>query len=91
MHEVTGIEAANIMNLLNIDQDDMSAKKNYWLVGYYIDDKSELDDFYAKNEWRAWFGVRDASQLKQAKSIQKGDVLIMKSTLTKGRYSLYED
>lgn len=84
MHEVTGIEAANIMNLLNIDQDDMSAKKNYWLVGYYIDDKSELDDFYAKNEWRAWFGVRDASQLKQAKSIQKGDILIMKSTLTKG-------
>ena len=84
-HEVEGIEAANIMNLLGIDEEVMSVKKNYWLVGYYIDEKSELDDFFAKNEWRAWFGERDAKQLEQAKSIQKGDILIMKSTLTKGK------
>jgi hypothetical protein len=84
-HEVEGIEAANIMNLLGIDEEIMSVKKNYWLVGYYIDDKSELDDFYAKNEWRAWFGEKDINQLKQAKTIQKGDILIMKSTLTKGK------
>ena len=84
-HEVEGIEAANIMNLLGIDEEIMSVKKNYWLAGYYIDDKSELDDFVAKNEWRAWFGERDANQLEQAKSIQKGDILIMKSTLTKGK------
>lgn len=84
-HEVEGIEAANIMNLLGIDEEVMSVKKNYWLVGYYIDEKSELDDFFAKNEWRAWFGERDAKQLEQAKSVQKGDILIMKSTLTKGK------
>jgi len=84
LHKVTGDEAANIFNLLNINDTNMVVDKNYWLVGYYIDDKSELDDFFAKNEWRAWFGERDANQLKQAKSIKKGDVLIMKATLTKG-------
>lgn len=84
MHVVTGIEAANIMNLLNINKYSMSTNKNYWLAGYYIDEKSELDDFFAKNEWRAWFGRKDAIQLEQAKSIQKGDILIMKSTYTKG-------
>lgn len=84
-HEVNGIEAANIMNLLGIKKEVMSAKKNYWLAGYYIDEKSELDDFFAKNEWRAWFGESDANQLELAKTIQEGDILIMKSTLTKGR------
>ena len=84
-HEVKGVEAANIMYLLGIDEANMSEKKNYWLAGYYIDDKSDLDDFIAKNEWRAWFGERDANQLEQAKTIQKGDILIMKSTLTKGK------
>ena len=83
-HEVTGIEAANIIKLLGVTEADMVTNKNYWLVGYYIDDKSQIDDFFAKNEWRAWFGERDANQLKQAKNIQKGDILIMKSTLTKG-------
>ena len=85
-HEVKGIEAANIMELLGIKGDEvMSTKKNYWLSGYYIDEKSELDDFIAKNEWRAWFGEGDANQLNDAKSIQKGDILILKSTLTKGK------
>ena len=85
-HEVSGIEAANIMNLLGINREEvMSAKKNYWLVGYYIDEKSDLDDFFAKNEWRAWFSDGDAKQLNEAKSIQKGDILIFKSTLTKGK------
>ena len=68
-HQVKGAEADNIMNLLGINEEDMmSTKKNYWLVGYYIDDKSELDDLFAKNEWRAWFGERDANQFEQAKS-----------------------
>ena len=85
-HEVKGVEADNIMNLLGINEEDiMSTKKNYWLAGYYIDEKSVLDDFIAKNEWRAWFGERDANQLSEAKTIQKGDILIMKSTLTKGK------
>ena len=83
-HEVTGIGAANIIELLGIDGSAMNASKNYWLAGYYIDDKSNLEKFFANNEWIAWFGEKDANQLKQAKSIQKGDVLILKSTLTKG-------
>ena len=83
-HDVTGIEAANIINLLGIDDSDMNINKNYWLVGYYIDNQSQLEDFFDKNEWRAWFGEKDANQLEQAKSIQKGDILIMKSTFTKG-------
>jgi len=85
-HDVTGIEAANIKNLLGINNTVMDINnKHFWLVGYYIDDKSQLEDFLDKNEWRAWFGEKDANQLKQAKDIKKGDVLIMKSTLTKGR------
>ncbi len=85
-HQVKGVEADNIMSLLGISEEDiMSTKKNYWLAGYYIDEKSDLDDFIAKNEWRAWFGERDANQLSEAKTIQKGDILIMKSTLTKGK------
>lgn len=84
LHAITGIEAANIKNLLGINDDNVIKNRNYWLVGYYISDKSELDDFFDKNEWRAWFGEKDATQLKQAKNIQKGDILIMKSTLTKG-------
>ena len=85
-HDVKGVEAANIMNLLEINGEElMNAKRNYWLAGYYIDDKSELEDFYANNEWRAWFGEGDAKQLDDAKSIQKGDIFIMKSTLTKGK------
>lgn len=83
-HEVIGIEAANIMNLLGINSTSMSSNKNFWLAGYYIDDKSNLEEFFANNEWIAWFGEKDVNQLKQAKSIQKGDVLILKSTLTKG-------
>ena len=83
-HEVTGIGAANIIELLGIDGSAMNASKNYWLAGYYIDDKSNLEKFFTNNEWIAWFGEKDANQLKQAKSIQKGDVLILKSTLTKG-------
>jgi len=85
-HEVMGIDAANIKNLLGINNTVMDINnKHFWLVGYYIDDKSQLEDFLDKNEWRAWFGEKDANQLKQAKDIKKGDVLIMKSTLTKGR------
>lgn len=85
-HQVKGIEADNIMSLLDINEEDMmNIKKNYWLTGYYIDNKSELDDFVAKNEWRAYFGVNDANQFSEAKTIQKGDILIMKSTLTKGK------
>ena len=85
-HEVMGIDAANIKNLLGINNTVMDiSNKHFWLVGYYIDDKSQLEDFLDKNEWRAWFGEKDANQLKQAKDIKKGDVLIMKSTLTKGR------
>ena len=83
-HEVTGIGAANIKDLLGINGTDMSINKNYWLAGYYIDEKSQIDDFFDKNEWRAWFGEKDAKQLQLAKSIRKGDILILKSTLTKG-------
>ena len=83
-HEVTGIGAANIIDLLGIDDTNFNMNKNYWLVGYYIDDKSQIDDFFVNNEWRAWFGEKDAKQLELAKSIKKGDILILKSTLTKG-------
>ena len=62
-----------------------SAKMNYWLVGYTIGGESQLDSFYDNNEWRAKFRIdEDSDQLEQAKSINKGDILIFKSTFTKG-------
>jgi len=60
---------------------------NYWLVGYSFGSKnSQFDRFIKESVWEAYFdddSNGDQSQLSLAKTIQTGDVIILKSACTK--------
>lgn len=91
-HLVEGIEADNIIRLLGINGDGGSSRNsvdpNYWLVGYtFGSNNSQFDRFVENSIWEGRFNddsTNDQNLLKQAKTIKKGDVLILKSTSTKG-------
>lgn len=91
-HLVEGIEADNIIRLLGINCDGgaprNSINPNYWLVGYtFGSNSSQFDRFIKSSIWEGHFNddsTNDQNLLKQAKTIKKGDVLILKSTSTKG-------
>ena len=91
-HSVEGIEANNIIRLLNISEDavltSVETKRNYWLVGYsFSSTKSQLDRFIKDKIWEGGFvddSPSDQKLLIEAKKIKPGDVLILKSTSTKG-------
>ena len=91
-HKVEGIEADNIIRLLDIQKDKISpsstASSNYWLVGYsFGSSNSQFDRFITSSIWEGRFddgSSYDQKLLPLAKSIKKGDVLILKSTSTKG-------
>lgn len=61
---------------------------NVWLVGYTFESNNSQFDRFVKNSiWEGRFNddsTNDQNLLKQAKTIKKGDVLILKSTSTKG-------
>lgn len=63
-------------------------KANYWLVGFNFNNKdSQLERFFSENIWESRYNDNsnsDQQLLKLAKSIKKGDILILKSTATKG-------
>ena len=63
-------------------------KVNYWLVGFnFNNNESQLERFFSENIWDSWYNddnTSDQKLLKLAKSIKKGDILILKSTATKG-------
>lgn len=62
--------------------------RTYWLVGHQISGKTQLTRFIEDSIWEGVFGENSSADLKMlalVKSIQKGDVLIVKSTYTKGR------
>lgn len=65
-----------------------SAVKNYWLVGYsYGNGGSQSDRFFAEGIWESKFNEESSSDqklLKLAKCIKVGDIIILKSTSTKG-------
>lgn len=70
-------------------KNQMKNKKiNYWLVGFtFADSDSQLDRFYSEGIWESWYNddkSSDKNLLTIAQSIKKGDVLILKSTSTKG-------
>lgn len=66
-----------------------SVTKNYWLVGYaYGSNDSQLDRFFEKDIWESKYhpdSNSDMNLLKLAKCIKPGDILILKSTSTKGQ------
>lgn len=62
-------------------------KNNYWLVGYTINNTPQFERFFSDGVWESWYNDASSSDqglLKLAKSIRKGDIIILKSTSTKG-------
>ena len=59
---------------------------NFWLVGYsWGGDKSQIERFFQKSIWEGRFdNIKDGKQIELAREINKGDILILKSTSTKG-------
>lgn len=64
------------------------AKKHvprYWCVGYNIDGQPQIEYFKKEKIWKAVFRTKeDANQLNSAEQIEKGDILILKASLTRG-------
>lgn len=69
--------------------DTVQHDSNYWLVGYSFNGKnSQIEIFTKESIWEGHFGndnTSDQKLLPLALSIKKGDVLILKSTSTKGK------
>ncbi len=62
-------------------------RARYWCVGHiYNDEDSQLSRFVKEGVWEAWFNDKATGQrqLKLAKKIKKGDIVIIKSSFTKG-------
>ena len=60
---------------------------NVWLVGYTFSDSSQFDRFVENSIWEGHFNdnsTNDQKLLTLATTINKGDILILKSTSTKG-------
>lgn len=60
---------------------------NVWLVGYTFSDSSQFDRFVDNSIWEGHFNdnsTNDQKLLTLATTIKKGDILILKSTSTKG-------
>ena len=73
-------------------QDKMNAemkidKVNYWLVGYSFDEGSQFERFIKNSIWEVWINQENKGGpklLNLAKSIKKGDILILKGTSNDG-------
>ena len=88
--------AAQAINERNIPEisyrawvgDETQNGKNYWLVGYsYGSTNSQFERFVKESIWEGRFNddsSSDQKQLSLAQNIKIGDVLILKSTSTKG-------
>lgn len=62
-------------------------RARYWCVEHtYNDEDSQRSRFVKEGVWEAWFNDKAIGQrqLKLAKKIKKGDVVIIKSSFTKG-------
>ena len=62
-------------------------RARYWCVGHiYNDEDSQRSRFVEEGVWEAWFNdtADGQRQLKLAKKIKKGDIVIVKSSFTKG-------
>ena len=65
---------------------ELKDEKKYWFAGYTISGISKLEDFKKDGVWKGLFRtVEDAKQLQDAKSILKGDFIILKASFTKGK------
>lgn len=91
-HLVEGIEADNIIRLLQITDDaelsEAQTNRKYFLVGYsFGSSNSQFDRFIKDSVWEGGFNNdsdSDQKLLAITETIKPGDVLILKSTSTKG-------
>ena len=81
VEEESMVDEPVILN--NLDVNNM-----YWFVGYtFGEDGSQIERFINESVWESRFDENnpiDQKQISLVKSIKKGDVLILKSTSTKG-------
>lgn len=57
----------------------------YWCVGHKWGNTSQLERFLQESVWEGWFDdIQDKSQINDAQKITQGDILILKSSFTKG-------
>lgn len=67
---------------------DSNMKRQYWLVGCNYDSGSQRDRFIENQIWESRYDVNKTIDLKQfnlAKTIKKGDIIILKSSSLKGQ------
>ena len=81
-------ELVNALHRLHNMSSLDSFVRNYWLVGYsFGSNNSQFDRFIKEAVWECWFSDDSTvglSQLSLVKTIQKGDVIILKSSSVKG-------
>lgn len=74
--------------IANPSSNTTNMNRNYWLVGITIDDKPQSKRFFEENIWESLYNnskTSDQNLLELAKTIKEGDVIILKSTSTKGK------
>lgn len=65
-----------------------NTQTRYWCVGHFQDGRiAQLPRFVKEGVWDAWFNDKATGQrqLELAKKIKKGDIVIIKSSFTKGK------
>ncbi len=88
-HRTTDAQAKEIKELLGIIKDtNDNSHNNFWLVGYAFGaTNSQYDRFIKEGIWESRHNdnsVNDQQLLALAKTISKQDIIILKSTSTKG-------
>ncbi len=64
----------------------MKESLNYWLLGYsFGSNNSQYDRFLKENLWEAYYAETDTNQIDLTRRIKVGDIIILKSSSTKGK------
>ncbi|SHK43055.1 McrB family protein [Fibrobacter sp. UWB12] len=84
--DYNGVEAKNYFKARGYEifvKKEILPETNYWLTGTFFNKKDMIDDFVADSYWEGG-QVNSSAIMTSIKSVKKGDVLIAKSTTTKG-------
>lgn len=74
--------------MANPSSNTTNMNRIYWLVGFTYDKGSQLDRFFGDGIWESRYNdskTSDQNLLELAKTVKEGDVIILKSTSTKGQ------
>lgn len=85
-HGTTPSQAAHLIGVLGIEKTDTisnTSKPNYWLAGFsFYSTDSQMERFVEEGIWE---GSGDTKTNELINQVSVGDVLILKSTATKGK------